>query len=77
MSVHVCADPSGLFRSAAQPSLCPPATRVRLQPASGAQPDRSVSKVELVTRFPASPADTCTAVVDVRPAVSVTETASA
>src|SRR5262245_1635177 len=76
LSVQVCVVVSGLVRSAAQPPLCPPATRVRLHPASGAQPFRFASKVELPTRLPATPTTTWTSVVVVSPAVSETDAAS-
>src|SRR5690242_12497698 len=75
-SVHVCAVVNELLRSAAQPSMWPPATRVSPQPASGAQPDRSVSNVALVTRLPATPTVTNAPLVVVSPAVSVTDTSS-
>src|SRR5689334_22743409 len=75
-SVHACAVVSVLWRSAAQPSVWPRATRVSPQPASGAQPDRSVSNVALVTRLPATPAVTTVPAVVTWPAVSVADTSS-
>src|SRR5689334_5869944 len=66
-SVHVGVPVPALDRSAAQPPLCPAATRLNGQLASVAQPVRFVSNVEFVTRLPAAPMNSWVAAVDVSP----------